>query len=156
MDIGFALLTALRAFLGFTVGLVYELIAAVYSFFADLAVFNLFDGEAASIIDNIYTRVGLILSLFMIFKLTFSLIQTLINPDDNGIKNSGKLVTRIVVVMVLFATVRPIFNEARELQRIIVEDNVIYKIILGENTNQDDNFGKTLAVETLFAFLQSI
>lgn len=152
MDIGFALLTALRAFLGFTVGLVYELIAAVYSFFADLAVFNLFDGEAASIIDNIYTRVGLILSLFMIFKLTFSLIQTLINPDDNGIKNSGKLVTRIVVVMVLFATVRPIFNEARELQRIIVEDNVIYKIILGENTNQDDNFGKTLAVETLFAF----
>ena len=155
MNIGLAMLSALRSFLMMINTSIYSLIATLYSLFIDIATWDLL--ENSDIVEGIAQRVGLILTLFMVFKLSFSLIQALINPDDNALKGSTKLVTRVVVVLVLFATINVIFDEAKDLQRIVVaEDNVIYKIILGSNTtNQDEdftNFGNNLATDTFFSF----
>ena len=155
MKIGLAMLSALRSFLMMINTSIYSLIATLYSLFIDIATWDLL--ENSDIVEGIAQRVGLILTLFMVFKLSFSLIQALINPDDNALKGSTKLVTRVVVVLVLFATINVIFDEAKDLQRIVVaEDNVIYKIILGSNTtNQDEdftNFGNNLATDTFFSF----
>ena len=155
MDIGLAMWSALRSFLMMINTSIYSLIATLYSLFIDIATWDLL--ENSDIVEGIAQRVGLILTLFMVFKLSFSLIQALINPDDKAIKGSTKLVTRAVIVLVLFATINTIFTEAKDLQRIVVaEDNVIYKIILGSSTtNQDEdftNFGNNLATDTFFSF----
>lgn len=155
MNIGLAMLSALRSFLMMINTSIYSLVATLYSLFIDIATWDIL--ENSDIVEGITQRVGLILILFMVFKLSFSLIQTLIDPDDKAIKGSTKLVTRTVIVLVLFATINTIFTEAKELQRIVVaEDNVIYKIILGNNsTNQDEdftNFGNNLATDTFFSF----
>ena len=153
--IGQAILGALRTFLMSLNSTVYGLIATLYELFIKIATWDIL--ENSDIVEGIAQRVGLILALFMVFKLSFSLIQALINPDDNAMKGTTRLITRVIVVLVLFATVNIIFDEAKELQRIVItEDNVIYKIILGQNsTNQEQdlaNFGNNLATDTFFAF----
>ena len=84
MNIGLAMLSALRSFLMMINTSIYSLIATLYSLFIDIATWDLL--ENSDIVEGIAQRVGLILTLFMVFKLSFSLIQALINPDDKAIK----------------------------------------------------------------------
>ena len=129
---------------------IYNLIVFLYNLFEVIATADFLNNE---LIQGIYQRVGLVLGLFMIFKLTFSLIQALINPSDDKIKGTTKMITRIIIVVVLLGSTNLIFTEARNLQNnLLVKDNIIAKVILGRNDNPDDNFGTRLAAETFFTF----
>ena len=150
LDVGAAFEDALNSLILNINIAIYNLINFLYNLFENLAVAEFLDN---SIIEGVYQRVGLILGLLMIFKLTFSLIQTMINPSDEKIKGSTKLITKMVIVIVLLGTVNTIFDEARRLQEnVLVNDNIISKVILGRDNDPEDDFGMVLASETFFTF----
>ena len=144
---------AIRSLCLFLDIIIYELIVVMYKIFEKLAVAEFLDNN---IIQGIYQKVGLILGLFMIFRLTFSLIKMLIDPDLITDKEKGvaNIIKRIVISIFLLANTPFLFNEAFEIQRIIVNDNVIGKVIMGVDNPNTGDYGRILSKNVFFAFFK--
>lgn len=77
----------------------YNLISILMQAIFDIANFSLSEG----IFEKLINRVYLVLGIFMLFKITISLLTYLVNPDkisdkENGV---GKLSMRVVLVLVM-------------------------------------------------------
>lgn len=149
---------ALRFLLGSLCILVYELIGTFYNLFITISQINVLSGS--DLVENLYNRVGLILGIFMVFKLTFSLIQALLDPDKLTDKNNGApaIIKRSIIAIVLLGITPSIFKEAYSLQSILVgakdqSDNILYKLIFSQNVSAyNNNFGTQLAADFYFTF----
>jgi len=148
--IGESILDALRSLMLSLCEIVYKLIVFFFDIFMMLANAKLLENE---VIQKIYQRVGLILGLFMIFRVTFSLIQYVINPDTMADKQKGvfNIVKRIFIVVILLGTTPSLFKFAYDIQEEVINSNVIPKIIIGKNVDSGDA-GKTLAWYSFNAF----
>ena len=110
------------------------------------------------IFDRLATRLYVLIGIFMVFRVTFSLIQMLANPDmiSDKEKGLGKLATRIVISLALLVLTPFIFEKAMELQTVVIEENIIGQVILGVNTNNDTSVksqGKNLAFQVFKGFI---
>ena len=88
----------------------------------------------ASIAD-MASRIYKLLAVFMVFKVTFSLIMYIVNPEDFSDKTKGvsKLVTNIVISLALLVLTPYFFSYAYQLQKIVLEDNSLATIVFGED-----------------------
>ena len=93
-----------------------------------------------------YERIGLLIGLFMTFRVIFSLIQYVINPDMMIDKSKGlfNIIKRIIFVVVLLGTTPYIFKLAFNVQNMIIDSNIIPKVITGKNIDSSQS-GETLA-----------
>lgn len=155
-DIDDTIAQAFRSLMGNIVVKIYELIEYMYLLFNYLAKAEILDN---SFITGIYQKVGMILGLFMIFKLTFSLIQSLINPDKLTDKKTGfsQIIMRCVIAIVLLGITPSLFREAFKIQNFIVgssnKDNIIYKLVVGKNVTGDfESMGRVIASNLYFSF----
>lgn len=136
--------------------IVFNFISTIYDFLITIARTSvLSQTDIASMADRIYK----LLAVFMIFKVTFSLIMYVVNPDDFSDKSKGvgKLGTNIVISLSLLILTPYIFNYAYQLQTIILEDNALSALIFGEsqeNTNQApfESAGDKMAYITMQPF----
>ena len=89
------------------------------------------------------TRIEILLGIFMLFKMSFSLITYIVNPDDftDKQKGFGKLVQNSVISLVLLVLVPYIFQMAFSLQAKILNDNLLAKLLLGERINDEEGDG---------------
>ena len=133
--------------------IVYNFIPAIYDLLISIARTSvLTQGDIASMADRIYK----LLAVFMVFKVTFSLIMYVVNPDDFSDKNKGigKLGTNIVISLALLILTPYVFRYAYQLQTIILEDNSLGTLIFGSES--DENFlntaGDNMAYITLSPF----
>lgn len=159
-DVGDAIVQSLRSLMGSTIAYLFEFISTLYQVFIYIS--------KAQIIDNdyiypIYRKVGFILSLFMIFKLSFALIQALVSPDKLTDKKNGfgAIVGRCILSIVLLGITPSIFKEALSLQNIIVgssnRDNIIYKFIVNKSAPGNFNtLGRRLASDLYFNFFTDV
>ena len=87
------------------------------------------------------TRIEILLGIFMLFKMSFSLITYIVNPDDftDKQKGFGKLVQNSVISLVLLVLVPYIFQMAFSLQAKILDDNILAKLLLGEKIQDKKN-----------------
>ena len=119
---------ALRTIFSWLDSLGYFLLDAVYDIFFTVANANIFQGAT---IDEFYTRVQLIFGVFMIFKLSITLLQIIINPDmfKDKQKGAGSLVTRIAVILVLLTLIVPIegiSNTENSLNEQISSNGILF------------------------------
>jgi len=130
--------------------IIYWLIGEIYNIFQFIASASLVNND---LMNTIMERVGLIIGLWMIFRLTFSLIQMLVSPDliSDKERGVGKLVTRIIISIVLLASVSTIFNLAYRVQNAVLESNVVAKVILGDGKTNVNAY-TTLPVTIFHAF----
>lgn len=154
-NISDAIRQALRTLMGHLAALIYTMIEYLYNVFIYISRAEILDNE---FIQSIYQKVGMILGIFMIFKLIFSLIQSLIDPDKFADKKSGyaAIIQRSVIAIVLLGITPSLFREAFKLQNLIVggknSDNVIYKLIAGKSPIGLDDMGRELASDLYFSF----
>lgn len=155
-DIGEAIQHAFRILCGSIAALIYNGIVWSYNLFTYISRAEILDN---TLVNEIYRKIGLLLSLFMVFKLTLSLIQSLIDPNKiNDKKNGfGQIIMRSVTAIVLLGITPTLFKEAYNIQNLIIgsknSDNIIYKLIVGKApSNAADSFGKILASEVYFSF----
>lgn len=102
-------------------------------------------------------RIELLLGIFMLFKLSFSLITYIVNPDDFSDKQKGfgKLIQSAVISLLMLVLVPYIFQMAFNLQTKVLEGNVLAKLILGEDDEAggNDNFLNTAGEEMAFSVM---
>lgn len=157
-DVGDAIIHAFRILGARIAALIYNGIVWAYDLFTYIARAEILDND---FVNEIYRKVGLILALFMTFKLTFSLIQSLVDPSKFTDKKSGfgQIISRCIISIVLLGITPTIFKEAFAIQNLIIgsknSDNVIYKLIVGKPvSNKASSFGKIIATEVYFSFYQ--
>lgn len=146
----------IRQFFFFIDKIVFNLIPLVYDFLLDIARTSIL--TQADILD-MANRVYKLLAIFMIFKVTFSLIMYTVNPDDFSDKNKGisKLGTNIIISLSLLILTPYVFSYAYQIQTIILEDNSLAVLIFGDeisNTNESfiNSAGDKMAYITMAPF----
>lgn len=137
---------------------VYHCVDLFYQLFMMLAETGIFkSGDIRSFADRMYFFLGLI----MIFKVSISIIQYIMNPDsvkDNKV-GAPKLLKNVVIILIGIVLIPYVFEAAYSLQRIVLRDNVIGSLILGMKYNEGDkaknyidNAGNRMAFSTFTAF----
>lgn len=158
-DIGNAIIQAIRTLMGVFAALLYNFIVDLYNVFMIIARVQILNDNY---IQSIYNKVGIILGLFMVFKLSFSLIQSLISPEKFTDKKNGyaNIIIRCVVSIVLLGITPYLFRIAFDFQDMVVgtrddTTNVIYKVIVSDKSKQNpSSFGRVLATDLLFCFFR--
>lgn len=156
-DVAFSIKQALRTFSCTIAAVIYNFIVDLYNVFMYTARAEILE---SSFIQGIYNKVGMILGIFMVFKLSFSLIQSLVDPSKftDEKKGFGGIIKRSVISIVLLGITPSIFNMAFDLQNLVVgsannTDNIIYKLIVGKAPSPDaESFGHVIASELYFGF----
>lgn len=117
---------------------------------ADIDLYQIFS-------DDIKNKFFALIGLFMVFKLAFSVIQYIINPDKMTDSSVGaqKVLTRVVISLALLGTINNIFNEAKQIQRIVLNNGVLEKLIFGGDSSNissdiDTNSGMSEDVNARF------
>lgn len=155
IDVVEALNDALRTFLGWLCKIIYPMIINVWDLFVALSDARLFNSSGAGFISEIYKRVGLLLGLIMLFKVLFSLIQMLINPDmfSDKEKGIGNIVKKAIIVILLLGFTPTIFEGAFYIQNKVLDENVLGKIVFGNaDVESLDNFGSALSTSLFGSF----
>lgn len=139
--------------LGFAIPILYEIFVLIDSWIYALAAFAMqaffaiaklqLSTENISDISYITSRIMLLCGVYALFKLSITLINYIIDP--NKIEKSGKtgikVVQKIVIAVVLLASSKFIFDELFAFQNVVIDSNVIPKIIYGDANYNDENDG---------------
>lgn len=95
-------------------------------------------------------RIYVFLGIFMVFKLSFSMITYVINPDeftDKG-KGFGKIISNVIISLILLVATPTLFNVAFDIQSDILNTNAVYQIVTGYklegNSEQAKENNKTM------------
>lgn len=138
---------------------IYMLLTGMYQVFFNVASAQLFENET---IKNFYGRVQLIIGVFMIFKLSISILQGIMNPDKftNPKEGFGNVITRIIISLALLTVLMPInipnvqnansyekyinnngllFGTLYSLQDRILSNNTLGRLILGTTDNSTND-----------------
>ncbi len=117
-----------------------KLITKVYEILMDLSNLML---SGDNIVKGIGQRLGLILGIFMLFRLAITLINYLISPDKlkDASKGGAKLITNIIFSLVLLGTVNVIFKEAYKVQKTLINSKIIENVFFGKSDQQNVDIG---------------
>lgn len=111
---------------------IYWLIARLYELIVDLAYIRVFDDAT---LGDFYTRIYGLLSIVMLFKVTFSVISYILDPSKMSDKQQGfgKIITNILVMFVMLISCPVAFDMLYEAQDAILSDDIIPNFIFGDN-----------------------
>ena len=143
----------IRGFFAILDSIGYFFLSGIFNIFFDIANATIFQGDT---INTFYSRIQLILGILMVFRLSITFLQIILNPDmfKDKQKGAGSLVKRIVVMLIMLSLIVPIdipntngnplneqiktngilFGFLYQFQNSVVEDNILGKLILGSNT----------------------
>ena len=124
---------------------VYFAITVAYKLFLALAQFEIFNNEA---FDYLINRTYIIIGVVSLFVVAYSLLNSIINPDNagKGNKSFAKIVKNIVIAIVGVAIVPTIFNYFYYFQRVVLCNNFIPRLIL-QQVNTDTSTLENIATE---------
>ena len=127
---------AIRMFFAAVDRTIYGLITTVYQIILSLADNTII---SSAVIEDLYTRMYTLLGIFMLFKITFSFINYIINPDSFTDKQKGvqKLALNTIIVLILIIITPFAFDKLYEAQNAILVDNLLPKFILGQSSTDN-------------------
>lgn len=100
-------------------------------------------------------RIQIFLGVFMLFRVTFSLITYIIMPDefsDKG-KGFGKLWQNIIISLVLLVLTPYAFNLAYEFQAMVLEDNSLATLVFGDS-GDTENYLSTAGEKMAYTIME--
>lgn len=127
-----------------------QIAKSILNLIFDLANITFFKDET---IGELLTRVYIVVGVLMLFKITISCIQYLVNPDkvDDKENGFGGIAKRTIISVLLLALVPGIFQFAKEAQGGILE--AIPAVILGQESLIDiDDMGGSITYTTTLSF----
>lgn len=102
-------------------------------------IFDIANSEIVSetVFESFEDRVYIILGIFMLFKVTVSLLGYLVNPDQlaDKEKGMGKMVTRTIVVLIMLIGFPVAFRFLNDIQQPLLE--ALPRIIIGKKTDSE-------------------
>lgn len=154
--------SAIRSLFSVIDWVVYFLMSILYEIFFAVAGVDFLSGD---VIRSIYSRVQIILGVFMIFKLAVSILQGLVSPDVilDKKRGMGTIVSRIITSLLMLALIAPmnisasnewerqvnnnglLFGTLFSLQNRILANNTIGRLIVGNNISEEFTSSKSLS-----------
>lgn len=154
--------SAIRSLFAVIDQVVYFLMSILYEIFFAVAGVDFLSGD---VIRSIYSRVQIILGVFMIFKLAVSILQGLVSPDVilDKKRGMGTIVSRIITSLLMLALIAPmnisasnewerqvnnnglLFGTLFSLQNRILANNTIGRLIVGNNISEEFTSSKSLS-----------
>ena len=109
-----------------------KLITTIYKLLSDLSQLILYN---ETMVKTLGQRIGLILGIFMLFRIAISLINYLISPDklNDSKQGGGRLIINVGISLGLLILINPIFKVAYKVQSVVVESRVIERIFFGNS-----------------------
>ena len=136
--------------------IVYSVIGMLYELFMTISNIAVIGQDTIS---EFTQRIYILIGIFMIFKITISMISWYANPDSisDSKSGSGALIKRIVISLVCLAIVPWIFTFAYRIQYVILHENIIGNLVLAGMTTTDPNEaikngGNIMAIRTFQGF----
>lgn len=132
-------------------GLFASIIYCIYSLI-EWIMYGIFDIASLEInsglLNDIYTRIYAFLGVFMVFKITISLLRYVADPDSmvDKQKGVGKLATNTVVMLCLLLVLPRGFSLLREAQHTFLP--LLPYVILGESIDSDEYAENSASVMT--------
>lgn len=152
-SVGDAIMDGIRTFMLTLCDGIYRLIYMTYFMFEKLGTAKIITDDQ---IAGIFRRVGLIIGIFMLFRLTFAFIQYIVDPDamtDNK-KGMGNIIKKILISIILLGSTSTLFNLAFKVQNLIIDNHIISKVIFNSNAGASDDFGAELSAEVFTSFFR--
>lgn len=89
-----------------------------------------------TIVETVRTKIYIVLGIVMLFKISLSLINYMINPDQMSDKEKGasKLISRTVVMLVMLMLLPTIFDLLYRVQNVFLP--VLPRLLLGKETTE--------------------
>lgn len=140
--------------------IVYTFIDWIYQVILMLANGNILNDT--NLVDEVINRVYIIIGVVILFLVAYSLLRSMINPDEalKGKESPVKIIQNVIISVVLIAIVPYIFGFAMQFQTSILQQNTIGRLILGEGNGQNsssqtiDDGGFNIAINVFQAFFQ--
>ncbi len=136
----------------------YWILGGVYNVFFAVSSAEIISGD---VVREFFSRIQLILGVIMVFKLTFTALSIIINPESatDKQKGAGKILTRVAAALVMLTLVVPIsipasddsplnarirdqgilFGFLYQFQDSVVKDNILGKLILGSRAEYNSD-----------------
>lgn len=126
----------IRGFFATIDSAVYGFIAVVYNLIEDLANTSIL---SMTDMNEFASRIYALLGIFMLFKVSFSIISYIVSPDkiSDSSTGMGGIINNVLITLVLILIVPTCFTLLYEAQSAILSENIIPKLLLG--TNSDAN-----------------
>ena len=139
-------------------GIIYTFVNWIYQIILVIADQNIF-GDS-NIMNSFIQRIYVILGVVMMFILAYSLLKSMINPEEltKGKQSPTKIITNVIIAIAIIALTPTVFNFAMQFQSALLKENTIGKIIVGSSTGDEANTrisqgGREMAVGVLNAFI---
>lgn len=136
---------------------IYSFVSYIYQVFLVLASgAEILDG---SVVQGFISRVYVVLGVVVLFLVAYSLLKSMVNPDEalKGKKSPVVIIRDVIISIVLIAFIPTIFDFAFDLQNSLLTNNTIGKIVLGtsgdNNSDTINQGGYTIASEIWKAFM---
>lgn len=139
---------------GLLCSIVYGLIVLAFNLFTEISQLDILSADK---VNGIYQRLTMIITIVMVFYITFEFIKYVISPDtiSDKEKGAGKIVTRIVTAILLIAFVPTIFSWGYKLQQKILDTNVIPVVVFGQKNWDYKSAGSNFAGNVFSAFYRA-
>lgn len=132
---------------------IYGFIPTVYNLLTEIAETTIFSED---IITLFASKIYALLGIFMLFKVSFSILTYIVDPDAFLDKSKGfsKLIGNIIITLVLLVLTPWIFSQAMDIQSIVLKDNIIGSLfsVTGTDAVSNGDPGNKMAYETFKAF----
>lgn len=103
------------------------------------AIFDIANSEIVrdGFFDSFRTRIYVLLGIFMLFKITISLLGYLVNPDSlaDKEKGMGKMISRTIIVIIMLIGCPFAFNLLDGIQEPLLE--ALPRIVIGQNSSEE-------------------
>lgn len=149
-------ITAFRIIVSFLDWVVYNLIVMIYDLFMDISSAGIFSQDT---IQTFASRIYVFLGLIMVFKVSISLVNYIMNPDlfTDKTKGGTALLKGAMVALIGIVMVPYVFEMAYNLQAIILKNQVIGNLVFGMKVNNTYDYtskggGQSMAYITLNGF----
>lgn len=131
--------------------LIYWLIASLYDLFINVSSVKFLTDEN---IKPIYQRITLILSIVMVFYVTFMAVRYIVEPDTMTDKEKGtnKIVSKMIIVVLLIAMVPQIFSLAYTLQNSLIKNEIFSVVFLGKKSASVTTYGRSFSANMFGLF----
>lgn len=127
----------IRAFFATIDNAVYNFIAIIYNLIEDLANTSIL---SISQMNEFASRIYALLGIFMLFKVSFSIISYIVSPDkiSDNTTGMGGIIKNVLITLILILVVPTGFKLLYEAQSAILSENVIPKLLLGQDIDADN------------------
>lgn len=136
-------------------GLIYGVAGLFFKFALEFVNINDFIN-----LSNVLSRVSQViysfLAIFMFFRVSFSLLQWLVDPDKMADKELGakKIVINVMICLFLIVAVPKVFEVAMNVQDKVIKENLIGQAIYGDENVKVNDVGETFARATWGLFIR--